>query len=172
MTRRRGFSLVELLVVLSMMAIVLVLCVGLIHTLLRLDRAARAQVAEDADLSRLAREFRRDVRAATALEPIPFAAGPSTWLPLALPGGRTVEYRSRGNTLIRSERTAEAILRTETFRLPSRVAVRWEIEGTGDRTVVGLVLDPPPGREAGPAPAGHRIEGVLGQDHRFARLGD
>ena len=49
-------------------SVVLIVSAGLIHVLLRLDRAGRAHVAEAANLGRLAREFRRDVRAATVEE--------------------------------------------------------------------------------------------------------
>jgi hypothetical protein len=109
------------------------------------------------------------VRAAVLLEPIPFGSGPASWLPLTLPGGRAVEYRLQGGALIRTERTAGAVLRVETFRLPPGVAVRWEVEPQGDWTVVGLVLDPLGGPAAAGIPTGYRIEAVLGRDHRFVR---
>jgi hypothetical protein len=172
MNRRRGFALIELMAVVGTTAILLGLCAGLIHLLLRLDRGGRVQVAEGVALGRLARDFRADVRAATGLEPIPFASGSPSWLALTLPEGRGVEYRVQGNALIRSERTAAAVVRVETYHLPSGVAVAWDVATLGDRTLVGLVLVPVPDREVRTALTDYRIEGVVGQDRRFVRPED
>src|SRR5262249_7667548 len=60
---RRGYSLVEIVLAMGAVAIVLGLCAGLLHVLLRLDRTGRTHLVESATIGRLARQFREDVHA-------------------------------------------------------------------------------------------------------------
>lgn len=67
MSNRRGYSLIELLVVIGVSAALMALIVLLISTLLRLDRSGGALAAERDTAARLASLFRADVHAATAV---------------------------------------------------------------------------------------------------------
>src|SRR5437870_8736693 len=64
MTRRRGISLIEVLVVIHGTAILLGLAVYLIEALVSSERLGQAELLEARRLANLSDEFRRDVRAA------------------------------------------------------------------------------------------------------------
>ena len=65
-TARRGYSLVELMIVVSMLSFVLLLCTTTLHALLRLDRGERSDLMESRALDRLAGLLRDDAHRATA----------------------------------------------------------------------------------------------------------
>ncbi len=172
-TRRRGFSLVEMVVVISAMAVILGMCVGLIHALLTLDRIGRAHLAEVAARGRLARQFRQDVRAASRAEPVRDRDGRAAALRLDRPDGPPVEYRAGPGRLDRDERPAgDAPVRRETFRLRATGAARFEVRDEQGDTFVGLLV--PDGSAFGPAggPRESRIEALLGRDRRLSGLGE
>jgi prepilin-type N-terminal cleavage/methylation domain-containing protein len=166
--RRRGFTLIELLVVISGVAVTLGVCVGVIHSLLKLDRAARAHLAETTAVGRLGHQFRQDVRASDRANP-----GPDR-LELSLPDERKVEYEARPGALSRIERRGDEVVRRETYRVHRAGMPRFASQGEKDDVWVGLVLandaeTSMPG--AGPSRA-VRIEARLGNDRRLAVPGD
>ena len=162
-TRRRdraGLSLVEMLVTISVGAILLTLGVGLIHGLMRLNHANRARVSDDARLDRLGRLFRDDAHAATAVA----HAAPER-LALTLPGGHAVEYRADKHAIVRIRQGEGDGALEERFKLPERGEARLSTREGGPGTVVGLTV----ARRQGRLPSsGLRAEGVLGLDHRFS----
>jgi hypothetical protein len=166
---RRGFSLVELLVAIGGVAITLGICITLLHSLLRLDRAARGHLAETSAVGRLARQFRQDVRAATRSNAKPDAAG----LELAMPDEGIVEYEARPGSLLRVERKGDQIVRREAFRVHRGGTPRFATEGENDDLRVSLVLasleeSPSPG--SGPSRA-IRIEARMNRDGQLDGLG-
>ena len=88
---RRGFTLVELLVVIGGVAVTLGMCVALIQSLLRLDRGARLHLAETSAVGRIGHQFRQDVRAASRAK----EDASRLELALAAPDERIVEYEER-----------------------------------------------------------------------------
>jgi type II secretory pathway component PulJ len=66
--KRPGFSLIEVLVFISVGSVIFFLAIQLIHLSLRISRTANQRWQQDAVLSRLSREFRRDMHLATRLE--------------------------------------------------------------------------------------------------------
>lgn len=161
---RAGLTLVEVVVTMSAGTVLLMLAAGLLHSLLRLDRGARALVADDARLDRLARIFRDDAHAATAFE-----QGGADRLALALPGGESVEYRVAEAAVVRTLKAGDAAPREERFKLPAKGTARLEVSREGPTTVLRLVVSRGPGRVAS---SGLRAEAVLGRDRRFSGGGD
>ena len=66
---RRGFTLFEMVLVISSVAAMLALAGGLLHLLLRLDRAGRLQINDASMMARLSRQFRDDVHGAAKATP-------------------------------------------------------------------------------------------------------
>jgi prepilin-type N-terminal cleavage/methylation domain-containing protein len=163
---RRGFTLVELLVVIGGVAVTLGMCVALLHSLLRLDRAARLHLAETTAVGRLGRQFRQDVHAASR------AKEDASRLELALsaPDERIVEYEVRPGALLRVERKGDQVVRRESYRVHHGGTPRFATERDQEDLWVSLVLAvdekmPEPG--AGPSRA-IRFEARLNNDGRLA----
>lgn len=109
--RRRGASLIELMVIVGSVSVVLGLCAVLIHGLLKLDRSGRAAVDDTTTLARLARRFRQDVRAAAK-------ATPDTPTKLVLTGGDgTISYHIDGSRLLREDRNGETLRGREGYNV-------------------------------------------------------
>ena len=84
--RRRGWSLLELLVVMTAATALLTISAGLVFQMLKIGGAERSRVVVAATLERLGHDLRADAHAATKLGDL----APGSLL-LALPEGRTVE---------------------------------------------------------------------------------
>ncbi len=152
---RRGHSLIELIVVMGGVVILLGLCAGLIHTLLRLDRGGRDSVHDTATLAGLSRRFRQDVRAARDAKP-----GEPGSLELTRPGGHPVSYRTRGARLVREERDGAAVVRREAYAVARLGPVRFETDGG----LVRLIAERRPADPRAPARAAVRVEAKLDKD--------
>lgn len=168
-TSRRGFSLLEIVLVMGGVSILLGLCGGLIHLMLRLDRVGRSHVAETATIGRLAHRFRRDIHASNRARPGDDEGRVGSYLELVLPGDRRVEYRVRGHQLIRSQHPGELAARTETYTLPFCREPRFLAHDADQEVRVSLQL--PRGEGLSPESLRHvlTIDAAVGRDHRFSR---
>ena len=163
-TPRRGYALIEVLVVLTVTAVMLTLCAGMVHLLLKLDRSGRTASEEAADLSRLAHDFRGDAHASTAAVP-PVRAGERVALTLDV--GKTVEYQVRPLDVLRTLREGDKVRRYETYRRPSRASLTIEVEADGPRPFAILIVDRPPDGRDDSLYHDYRIEAELGRDRRI-----
>jgi hypothetical protein len=166
---RRGYVIVELLLVMSALLIIFGICVALMHGLLRLDRVARDHLAESATRDRLARQFRLDVRAASRSKPGSGEATPPDRLELGLPDGRVIDYRVLKGRIVRDEHDGPGDnVSHESYRLPSRAVPRFGARQEGKSLFVTLHLQ----RESAPGATRSLhdpgCEALLGKDLRFA----
>jgi hypothetical protein len=157
--------MIEVILVVSSVSMVLGLCAGLLHVLLRLDRAGRAAAVEAATVGRLSRQFRRDVHAAVAARAE--AKDGVAVLELELPEGRSVAYRSRTHALERTERRGEEVDRRETYQVPTCRDPRFDVREEDGTTWVGLRLSR--GDEARPGALRPDL-GIVADAGRDARL--
>jgi prepilin-type N-terminal cleavage/methylation domain-containing protein len=162
--RKRGYALVEVLVVMTIVATMLALCAGMIHLLLKLDRANRSASEVAADLSRLAVDFREDAHASTSLDP---TVQPADRLTLPIADKKTVEYQVRPNDVLRTVRQGEKVRRYEVYRTPSRAVVRFERTSIGPRPFLSLVIDRPLDGREDSLYRNYRIEAELGKVRRM-----
>jgi type II secretory pathway component PulJ len=172
MTKRRGYAIIEMLLVMSAMAILLGLCVGLIHGLLRLDRISRGHLAEATTRDRLARQLRQDVRGAASSKPAGKTNDPSDRLELSRSDGRIVLYQMREGHLERTERDGDRVVRGERFSLPSRAAPQFRVREQGGSVFIVATFPRKSIAKPGETAREFQVEARLGKDRRFAGLGE
>ena len=168
--RRRGWTLIELIVAVSALAVLMTIMATLMIRLMKLDRAERSRVVVSAALERLARDLRGDARAATAAAEV---GGSRLVLPMA--DGRSVEYAVRGGRdrdVLRTVRRGGKDEHYETYRRPPGTTARFESGRDGTTPLVALAVAPDPGadpsRPADPVYRDYRIEAAVGRDARPA----
>jgi prepilin-type N-terminal cleavage/methylation domain-containing protein len=160
---RRGVSLVEMIVVITVGSALVGIAVTMLAALMRAENRGQGRAAETASLIRLADQFRRDAHAATSL-PAPDGQKAGTWK-LDLAGGRSVEYAAEPGAIVRRERTVAKAVCEESFALPENYAATIASSNNAGQTTVTLVVAPAPGTAG--AAWQWRVEAVLGRDHRF-----
>jgi len=126
MTRfRSGKSLVELMVVISVVSVVLAACTTTLAALLHLERQFRRDAEQTTTLARLATRIRSDAHQASGLQ-----AGETCVL--SLPGGEAIHYALDGRAITRIVRRGEAIVHRDAFRLPGDAAIAFQaVEQSG-----------------------------------------
>jgi prepilin-type N-terminal cleavage/methylation domain-containing protein len=168
---RRGYSLIELVVVMTIATVIVGLAAAMLHLLLQTERNGRQQMHCSAALSRLADQFRSDVHAAARQLPAtPFAAqgratgdaDPAGWT-FELEAGRNVQYRAQAGQIERVETLGGQIERRESYALPPDATVAIATPEDAKPPVATLIVKDTSNREI-------RIAAVLGKDHRFDRL--
>jgi hypothetical protein len=143
-----GYALVEMVLAIGAVAIVLGLCGGILHVLLRLERTARSHLTETATIGRLARQFRQDVHASREANSSGGENGPAPKLELTLPGDRAIAYEMRPRALVRRERQGASTLRYETYVLPLCREGDFVVQAQGAKVWVRLRLRRGPENEA------------------------
>jgi len=178
--RRRGVSLVELMVAVAGVSVVVTSTALLVHGAMRAQSSSRGFFDDERTSVRLVRHFRADAHAATGAR----ATAGEGIVSFRLPGGRSVEYRKPVGAL-RIERREHAPDGSITgpredfsFGMPFGIAVsvsgdsvRLSLgsdDGQGRPTEPGAVPPPASSAEARSKPPAIAIESRLGRDHRFA----
>ena len=143
MNRVRGYTLIEILVVITTGAVMVGLAVGLLHMLTRLDQASREQIRSQGTINGLADQFRRDVHAAGGFTVLNAPGGDDprgAWqFPLA--AERVVQYRAEPGRLARIERAGEQVLQQESYTFPAEATVTIELAGDAAPQIVSLRVD-------------------------------
>jgi prepilin-type N-terminal cleavage/methylation domain-containing protein len=169
---RRGVSLIELLVVISIASVIIGLCVTTIHLLLRSERDQSRDVRTAAIVSRLAEVYREDVHATSQSEIVVDAE--HAQLILTDPPGREIVYTADEHLLRRVERLGGALVHRDVFCFPPESRIRFAREESP--RIVRVTIDvaaPIPDRmpvdQARRAPRRPLvIEAVADRDRRFA----
>ena len=163
--RRRGWSLLELLAVLTVVATLMTSAAGRVFQMLKIDGSARSRVVATGNLERLGRDLRADAHDATG----PPDIGPDRVV-LTRDDGRTAEYVVARRDVQRTVKKGGKVEHREGYRLPSAVAGRFEASRDGSRSVIAFVLNAiTPEKNARPADPGYRdyrIEAVAGRKTR------
>lgn len=162
--RRGGYSLIELIAVMTVMAMLMALAAGLIKLMLKLDQSSRDAGLVAADSARLARTARSDAHRSVG----PVEAGPAgdrvAW---TLPDGERVAYLARPADILREVRREGHPPRRETFRLPPAAAAHFEARPEAGRPFLAITIR----RSASPKfPAiSERIDAEFGRLTRLVR---
>lgn len=170
---RRGVSLVELLIVISVASVIVGLCAKTIHVLLRTERDQARALRTTVTVSRLAEVFRDDVHESLDAE-IVAAENQPLRLMLNDRSGGEVTYTFDAHQLHRQETAANRGAHRDTFYLPPGSTARVDKPDSAPRVRITLDLPsarpddmPAPRRPTSP-PRVLSIEATLGFDRRFA----
>ena len=172
MVNRSGKSLIELVVVISVMSVVMLIAVRTLTQLMRADASGGKSLVAGTSLARLAHQFRRDVHAAEQARLITPEDNAAPRLQLFLPENTIAEYRPFAEKILRTVRRGEETTSRETFHL-SRGENRFEISEQ-EIPIISLVhvRKSTESYQKSPGPAGAkeiRIEAIRGRNHRYTK---
>lgn len=155
----RGVSLIEMMVVISVLAILFGLCAVTIQILLRVGSDAQAHRTAAAALGRLAEQFREDVHASGDAE-LRNAGG----LRLRLDHQVVIDYEVRDGRVARLETTGGQASRHEAFDLGQRGTAAFERRDDGPRRFLVLVVSHKASAGRPDPPHPEEVLALLGKD--------
>ena len=159
--RRRGFTLVELMIVVTISGVIFSGAAVCLHGMYRADQRVRQAALHRSTVSRLARQFRTDGHAAITARRLDGPPDGAQGLVFAEPSKRTIEYRVQGSEILRTVKDGQQVLHRDAFRLERGVRVAWQVnDGPKPMAAVEIVRTSP----GGPASSGlrDRIEAAVG----------
>jgi type II secretory pathway component PulJ len=163
MTRRAGKTLIETLVLITLLAVAVGMSTTSLATLFRIHRLIRADAEQAASLARLATQFRRDAHEAISVSTDDRCV-------LTLADGRMIHYVHEAPRIVRQVRRGDAVLHRDRFSLAKSAAVSFEREGDANSSLVRLSIVPreivPPKREI---PRAATIEAAVGLHRKLAQ---
>jgi prepilin-type N-terminal cleavage/methylation domain-containing protein len=161
---RRGHTLIEMTVVITVGAALLGIAVSVIHLLMRAEETGRDHFDRFTTLARLADQFREDVHAAAAK---PAADGQTAWR-LEPAADRTVRYSAEDGEIVREERKGENVVSRESYKMPDDYAATIASDDASRPSLVSMTVVFK--GKLGAKDREIRIDAALGKDRRFAEL--
>ena len=162
--RRRGFSLVEMMVVIALSAMVLGVVVSMMTGLRRWDRRFRARAVECDRLIALGDVIRADILTASDVgTPV------NGQLVITSPAGESTRYELGRRGCTRTVEASEAVnRRTELFAIGPATAWNVSRDAAGRRPLVMVTLDRTEVDPQAPRRVPLLVYGALGADHAAA----
>lgn len=119
--KRQGYTLIEMVVVMSMMMVIFAASIGAINFFMTIEGEGVQSLSLASTWFRLTRDFRNDVHSASEVTAIAAEEGESdgTLLQLRLPDDTEIVYRTVVNGIERVATRGDESLRTERYHLPS-----------------------------------------------------
>jgi prepilin-type N-terminal cleavage/methylation domain-containing protein len=159
---RRAFTLIEMIVVITVGAALMGIAVSLLLVLFRTERIGRAHGGESGSIQQLADQFRRDVHAAADVtvhdkdrQRCQFALTPDC----------SVQYTMAPDGISREEQLLSRNMRRELYALPKDTTLAVDVDRAASPAVVTMTIQP---KDASRRPGNVlRVEAVLGRDLRF-----
>ena len=145
---RRGYTLLEVMVTVTLSSLLLVTGVMLYSALLNSQRQFSLRQRQRREVSRIEAILRSDTHAASAVE-----AKNAESCELKNAAGDTWTYRRDDDSLLRVRAKAGAVVQRESFRLQPGTKLEFRVNREAQRLWLAVSLEPPP--SAGPkvAPA-------------------
>jgi prepilin-type N-terminal cleavage/methylation domain-containing protein len=145
-SRRRGFTLIEVLVMITLIGVALTAAVTTLVALLRIERQVRSDQTQHQSLISLASRWRADAHAAVA-------ASTSDDCEMTLSDGRTIRYSFEAPRIVREVRRAGDVVHRDAFVISPRAEVAFAVLGDPPRRLVQLSISPKPESDAAYAAA-------------------
>lgn len=155
-TLRRGTTLTEVLVTMTVASVAMSTAAGLVHRALRLEAASRRVLERERAALSLARQFRADVHAARGVACAGDTLPAGVVLRATTAAGGTIDYKAGPGSLVREESRGGRMLRETFASLPG---TRWWAVREG--RVVTLRADGSADAATGP-PAAVEVAAVVG----------
>ena len=140
MKRSRGFTLIELMVVIGITATFLAGTTAVLHRLFQSERSVRDSVQEVHSIARLAEQVRLDAYFAESAELVTGSADAANALELKLDDVRTVTYSIADHRIDRLARERDEVTHRERFPLRTSVRSAWRVQSISPHAVVELKL--------------------------------
>ena len=156
---RRGISLIEMMVVISVVAALLGLSAVTMQVLLRVGSDAQSRRAASSTLGHLAEQFRADVHSCDEVELRPAVA-----LRLKASPRVVIDYEVKAGRVARVETTDGKPGRHETYELGRDGTAAFERRDDGARRFLALVVGRKPGRGRPDPPHPLEILALVGKD--------
>ncbi|MGA2798429.1 MAG: prepilin-type N-terminal cleavage/methylation domain-containing protein [Thermoguttaceae bacterium] len=166
MKRRRGYFLIEMLVVMTVGASLAGIALCMLYALMISHNAGRERLENSRTISRLAEQFRGDVHAMQKTA----ADGKDTEIAL-LPESANdakVRYQCLDGRIDRCELQGEKIVRQESYMLRPDMEASIKSQAQGDATIIVIAISPKPQTEKIYHAFPLRIEALLGLDLRLS----
>ena len=166
---RRGTTLVELLVIISVCSVVMCASGVLLHSMYRADKEGRLAIETGATVARLSLQFRRDAHAASEAELLNEANGKASGLAFRGPFQPTIEYRQQGWAVVRRAKQGNKVVHLDSFGLPGGTEFVWTLE-VGQPSLAAIQIARPARRGVKlDAMRQQRLEAIVGIVHQRRR---
>ncbi len=152
---RRGTTLVELLVIISVCSVVMCASGVLLHSMYRADKESRLAIENGAAVARLSLQFRRDAHSVSQAELLNEPNGKAAGLAFRGPFQPTIEYRQQDRAIVRRAKQADKVVHMDSFGLPAGTELVWTLE-QGRPSVAVIEM-------ARPARRGVKLDAMLEQ---------
>ncbi len=165
---RRGITLIEVLILVTCIAVMLGLCAVTIQLMLRLFTDNQARLTSSVMLERLARQLRDDAHASQSARIEPAGAtrpDPPASLLFSLRADRAITYKVLDGAIARDETLGGRIVRHESYSLPRGREARFTLGEEGGRPMVALLLTQSPRASKTESPRPLEVLAVVGK-HR------
>ncbi len=126
--RRRAFTLVEMLMTMTMGSSLMLLAIGLVHQSMSMSKLSKTRGEHDRSLARLAQQFRSDVHLASALVSVSSDA-----VSLKLADESTVTYERAAANVTRATSGPNAEVARELFSFDERCVATFAAEANQSR---------------------------------------
>ena len=167
-----GYSLIEMLVAVTIASLVLTSVAVALHSLFRVDQHLRREVVQSTSLSRISFQLRSDAHEANSATLDQTGEGRPR-LVLTYTEGRTVTYAAEEARIVRLVQQDEKVQHREVFYLSERTTVSCRTENVEEKTLVILEFVYHKGAIEGAPDAERmqRIEAVVAMDGDYTNAG-
>jgi len=168
---RRGITILEVLIVVTGVALMLGLCAISLQILMQLNADGQARLRAAVALERLSRQLRDDVHTCELAQLAADLKAPvkPAGLRLTMEPDHTVTYEVRDGSVVRDEARAGKTVRHESYSLPRGQVARFEQRNEAAHKLVALVVTQVAGKSGTDPPAPLEVVALPGKD-RLDRL--